>query len=1843
MADDPKRPSKPSPPRPVSRSAPPPARSNGPAKPAAPKEPGSNPMNLAPPPRVRPPPPPPTRSRPAEAPTVPVDGLQPAPVSVQPLPHSLRPAPPSARPVPPSAQSATESPLPRPSRPQPPRRSGPPRPPAPSTVPAPNASVTPGTNVTPGTPAVVPSPPRRGIDITTASPTVELPRERAEVTLDSTTLLRVATAMSQTAATLPVEPRVRTARELIDTLAQELAQGPKPIRAGRLHFEIARLYEWPLRESEKAVEHYQKAHALLGDHLPAIRGARRGLLATGKYPEVLALYDAEIKLTAEPERRAQLYYEKACLLEDVLGHKKEAREAFETALELGQGDATRLKGAERIQATLRSWDELSRSLEREANVVGGDPRHRAALIAARARLLEAHRRDLATATELYQRALESEPQTLSAVHALKRLHYGHQRWRDLVLVLEREAELASDPHVRALCYYRMGRVYLDRLGSLDDGIRALERAVREDGEDALILEELARAYDLGRRYQELVGVLEKLADRATSPAERLGHYQRIAELYETHLGDPERAITWYERARALDRGCVPVLQALSKLYTERKAFEALIEVHAGEAESVQDLSRRAAAHARIAEIYELRLGNPELAMQHHARALGALPGYAPSFKALVRLLSQAGRHTELVELYERAVDRATDVESKVTYLYKIGRLYEDALNSPEQALVAYRRILEVAPEEIAALHAVQRSAERAGRFKDLIEALELEAERTIDRRRKLELYHRAGEVAETELGDDAHAIAIFKRLVELDRSYAPGYASLGRLFHKAGRTEELLETYKAELRLLPKGPSLAALLFKMGRLYEEQLARDEDAIHAYRRAVEADPGHRAALRALERKLAGKGLYDELVKLLEAELATLQDEALRARVAFRIGEVYENRLRAPEKALAAYEQALAADPEFGPARDGRIRLLSEARDYKRLVEELEREAQAQRDPRLAIAALLRVGEVWRDDLNDPGRAIRAFEAVVERDPAHLEALLALEALYAERGAWSALANVYSTQARVLADPGARVGALRELGRLRASGKLEDADGGRQAFDAILQLAPTDVGALAALERIALAEADAGLLAHVDAKLAATYSDAISVAAHETRLGELLEAAGDAQALDVYRAALTRDPEAIGAVRGVSRIAERSADPALLEEAAEREARIQVEPARAAAVLVGAADRLMAAGQPERAAAALTRALEVHPEHELAAERLEALLLERGEVDRVIAVLTQAAGAAKTPARAANLWVRVATLHADGRSDLPAALAVLARAEKLLPGHVPTLLKLAEMHARDGQWLAAVERLRQVLAARPDKEISIEANLRLGAILDEHLDDATAALEHLDAVLSHDPGHRAALERLVQIQARRRQFDLAAETAARLVRVSPELTGRVAALTLLARLERERGQVDAAIHAYEQVVTAVGLEGPAAAELKELIATTRASEFSRYVAALARFAETTSAPSAAVYLEIARVTLSLLGQREQAQIWLERGIAAHPNDTELHAELGGVLSKAGQHQRALAEYARVLQADVESELGWRSTIDALSGLNRAGEAALAVGGLVALGFANDLERASWQQRTPRAADAAPGSFGEAEFTAIEARPGDEAPRRLLAALGDIAGKVNTPELERWGVSPRDRISAKSGHPVRSLADRLAAIFGVGDYELYIHRAHSGLVEVELTDPVSVLVPASVAGLGEPEQTFSIARVLANVGRGLAAVDRLAPGAIEVLLAAAARLVEPGYHVPGVDEEYLAAHARRVGKAMPWLGRGPIEEAARAYALAQRVDIAAFAFGVRLTAARAASILADDLPSSVALVQKLEIGRPGTDRVAIEQSRELRRDLLRFWISDPAALLRRRLGMS
>jgi cellulose synthase operon protein C len=1642
----------------------------------------------------------------------------------------------------------------------------------------------------------------------------------------------------------PAEARTPEAhaRELIRACEQELTANPDALRAGRLHYEIARLYESALGDARKAGAHYQEALRRLPEHVPTLRGTRRTFIVRKNLRAALPLFDAEARLVADPRRKAALHLAKGRLLEDLMGRKDEAREAYATAYELDRTNTACLKALEQACEDAGDWEALDRILEKVANAVAGDARHRAALIVARAQLVETRRQDVEGAIELYETALRLDPQVSGAVGALKRLHHKRHRHRDLIRVLELESAQATDARVRAMALYRIGRLHLDRLGNLDEALLAFERALAEAPGDALVLAELASLYEHSARWPSLVAALDGLAAAATTDEERAALLHRMGAVLERELQDPVAAIDAFEAAVRAGPDHLPSIQALGRLYAEHDRSEDLARLHAHEAEHAPEPERRAAAHVRAAEVLEHVLGQPEHAMEHHSRALAAVPGHAPAFKSLVRLLSHAGRWRELVDVYERAVEESDDQALALAHLFKVASLYEDALGDHAQAAHVYRRILEIDSHDMRAIHALQRTTERAGRWREHVKALEMECAELQAPDRTVPLLHRIGEVLHDRLGDWDGAVAHLRQALAIDRSHRATLAALGRLYHAAGRWEDLLDVYERELALATEPVQRTALLAKMAALCRERIGRDAAAIDYYRRLLAIDPGHAEAAHAVGHLLREKGDHATLAQVLDARLAVLTDPQERARTAFQLGEVYEEQLSDPLRATRVYEQALAGMPGHRAALDALARLRTAQGAWQRLADGLETDGAATADAPLAVDTLVRAGEVWADRLANPRKALECYEAARARAPNNVGILLALERLHRRLGDHRALAEVYAAQARVLREDGARTAALRELLRIQTVHHVGSDEEVQLACEALLELSPGDSIALRALEERALAAGDWNALAFVDARLAADADDPAERAAHYTRLGEALELRGEEAALDAYRMALAEEPENIAATRGLSRLAAQMNDPEALAEAARREARVSRDGRTAADLMVKSGNtRMHVLGDFEGATADFEQALELHPDHEEAADRLEEVLVLEGQFQRLVDALARGAAGAREAARRAALWKRVAELQSGPLGNPNAAISSLNRALRADPRDQHTMRELADHYARDGQWTEAVHLLQRVLQLTPDAATLGSTHLQLATLYADRMGEPERALVSLHAVLALDPTHRDALARLAELHERIGQLAQAREAAERLVAAAPSDPERAAGLVLLARIERAAGRTSTAERALRDALVLEGPGGQAAQELRSGLGVP--CNWQAYVDALWRHIRQRSNPPAEAYLDIAAAQGDHLGQPEAALETLEEGLHETGGDAAVRRELASRLQAAGRHDRAVEHLQRLLARDPHSVSAWQelARVYDIAGQPRA--ARLAIQPLVLLG-----ELSPDDQRLVDACPPRPGAVHDDALSHETVRrlmrlsTGEAAAADLLAHVAPSLSRLYPPDLEGYGLSARDRIGSRSEHPLRGLVDRLARALGSPPHELFVHRVRGRGVSVELGNPPILLVPASLMEAPLARRVFLIARSLLFLAQRFEAIEKLTPREIEVVLAAAARTVERDFGAGLTSEEVLSALHRRIHRALPWRSRKHARAAAGAYVDGPRIDFALFCTELRHAAVRVAAVLSDDLVASAGALRQAArdpfVGAPEESA----QHPPAVAGLLRFWASEEAMALRAELGL-
>ncbi|MFW6197595.1 MAG: hypothetical protein ACOC5B_01905, partial [Myxococcota bacterium] len=160
---------------------------------------------------------------------------------------------------------------------------------------------------------------------------------------------------------------------------------------------------------------------------------------------------------------------------------------------------------------------------------------------------------------------------------------------------------------------------------------------------------------------------------------------------------------------------------------------------------------------------------------------------------------------------------------------------------------------------------------------------------------------------------------------------------------------------------------------------------------------------------------------------------------------------------------------------------------------------------------------------------------------------------------------------------------------------------------------------------------------------------------------------------------------------------------------------------------------------------------------------------------------------------------------------------------------------------------------------------------------------------------------------------------------------------------------------------------------------------------------------------------------------------------------------------------------------------------------------------------------------------------------------------------------------------------------------------------------------------------------------QQVFLLSRSLVHAAQGFQAVGKLTPREIEVLLASAARSVQPGYGRGLTSEEFLDDQARRIHKALPRRARKAMEGAVERYVQAPKVDFPAWCRAVRRTANRVAAVVADDLMAVLLALRATERELSDLAPPELVRTSAMASDLLRFWGSDEAQSLRAELGMA
>ncbi|HEX4622705.1 MAG TPA: tetratricopeptide repeat protein, partial [Myxococcaceae bacterium] len=325
------------------------------------------------------------------------------------------------------------------------------------------------------------------------------------------------------------------------------------------------------------------------------------------------------------------------------------------------------------------------------------------------------------------------------------------------------------------------------------------------------------------------------------------------------------------------------------------------------------------------------------------------------------------------------------------------------------------------------------------------------------------------QIYEERLNDPEHAVDALRRILEMVPDHLATLRNVARLLERSGRWAELIQLHETEASMVGDTKQVLSLHHHNAEILEEQLKDRAGAMGAYERVLQLSPSYLPALRALGRLYAQEGRWQDLIRMYRAEAEIAPSTDIAAGLIHRIGELYEQRMKNENEAIASYQEVLTLAPNYFPALRALARIYRAQGAWESLIEVLRSEAANRADPIERANALFQAAAIWEDQLGRVDMAIEGYQEVLRLTPGHAAAIRALERLYISRNDMKELIAITDRETQTGQTPGQRVGAYLKLAYIYLD-RINDAARAAACAEAALGLEPGNITALKALERV-----------------------------------------------------------------------------------------------------------------------------------------------------------------------------------------------------------------------------------------------------------------------------------------------------------------------------------------------------------------------------------------------------------------------------------------------------------------------------------------------------------------------------------------------------------------------------------------------------------------------------------------------------------------------------------------------------------------------------------------------------------------------------------------------------
>jgi tetratricopeptide (TPR) repeat protein len=1186
----------------------------------------------------------------------------------------------------------------------------------------------------------------------------------------------------------------------------------------------------------------------------------------GDLPLLTAALRRLAQSTTAPGARKELWLEVARITEEQIRDRDGAIDAYRQVLTADPDDLPVMRLLGRLLGMSERYEEQAEFLVREIALVEKRPGFEAEGSELRfrlGRLRQDRLGDTAGALVAYREVLARVPRHPGALHALEEISRTagpaaseaasilESTWSaggdhaKVVEALEAKASLEGDSIARAALLRRVAELYAGPLRNPEMAFLAAGRALTASPGEHELIDLAVRLAEAAGANEELLGLLADNADRAHDPAARAEYQRRIARA--SRGADPQRAAEAWQRV-------------LDLLPDDREAMSGLADSlrGGGEADRLAQAIRRnlaveedpkksAGLLQELARLQAESLGDAPGALLTWKRYLEVVPEDRGALAALDALCVQLERWVDLDETLLREIALARKARKQpeaLAFQHRLGVLKEERLLDRDGAVACYEEILSFEPshaETVERLEAILQADPGNARAAVALEkafgsqgdhgrraaTLEMRAGERPDPLERKSLYLELADLREKRLADPEMAFLALCKAFRQDPADAVVRERMDRLAVATDHVEEVAAIFEDELERL--GPAdLAKVSLRLGQLYEEKLAEPDRAAGFFRRALALDPEMAGvALPALDRIYVRLEAWTELGDVLQSR-ADGAAPADRVGFLFRLGQLAQEKLEAPDRAVAAFEAAISVDPRHLPSLRALEVLFEGAGRKDDLLRVLDAQKAAGVDGAERERVLVKLGTL-ATELLKLDEAVVHWKDVLAHRPRHEAALAALEDLYERLELWKELAAHLKVRIQATVDRKEISRLNDKLGRVMGT-RLGDASLAIQSFKAVIESDPRNRQALEALRDIYAAQGDLDALAGIYRKLVPIQDDAAGVKRVRLELAQVLVKSGQkTDAAEQGKRAFDIEPHTVEDLELIEEVFRGAG--AIMEGVRAAEARAallaQGSPAEAIPAWLAVADLWRAQKRNDAAAQALEKVLELEPTHRAAFDKLRELHAAGGNWRAWARVSDVFAPNLPDPEEKLGVLKEVAKIHEQKLGQKEMAFVAWTRALNDAPADEEALSNTERLAAETQAWDELAGVLEQV-AESTRGMVRAKLLLHLGRTKDEKLDDATEAEAAYRRALEADPANPEALQALTGLFKKRGRVRELVITLEQRFEAAASLEEKKATLIEAAKLyDGELQDVDEAVAALKRLLDLEPDDKPAVAMISKIL--------------------------------------------------------------------------------------------------------------------------------------------------------------------------------------------------------------------------------------------------------------------------------------------------------------------------------------------------------------------------------------------------------------------------------